>query len=92
MIFDFTEQADAWFDKEQNESVRKAVVDWIDALAYASPDPDDWVGIPIEDGVTRTGFVPATEVAVTYYVWHDGGIIFIDLIEPIPRVSFGDGS
>jgi hypothetical protein len=29
-------------------------------------------------------FVPGTDVAVTYCPWPEGGVVFVDRIEPIP--------
>jgi hypothetical protein len=80
----FTRQADAWFDAEPSDLVRQTVVDWLWGLFDTSPDPDDWVGAPLEDEVSLMAFVPGVDVAVTYCTWPEGGAIFIDIIEPIP--------
>jgi hypothetical protein len=87
MRLNFTEQADAWFDSEPNDQIRRRVVDWLTLLLDTSPDADDWVGVPLDDEVSRVAFVPETDIAVTYCPWPEGGVVFVDLIEPIPAIS-----
>jgi hypothetical protein len=54
----------------------------------SNPDPDDWVGVPLDDDLSRVAFVPGADVAVTYMPWTEGGVLFVDLIEPIPVPPF----
>jgi hypothetical protein len=87
MRFNFTDRADGWFDNEPNDAIRQAVYDWLMLLFDTSPDPDDWVGVPIDDGISRVAFVPDTDVVVTYCPWPEGGVVFVDDIETLPRPS-----
>lgn len=85
MIFELTDEANDWFDNEPDADLRIRVAEWILMLADTSPDPEDWVGVPIEDGVSRVAFVYDTDVVITYMPWHDAGILFVDRIESIPE-------
>lgn len=84
MEFVFTDQADAWFDKEPSENVRALVVHWLHELLHTSPSPDDWIGVPLEDAISRVAFLDECDVVITYMPWPEGQKVFVDMIEPIP--------
>ena len=88
MEFVFTDQADAWFDKEPSENVRALVSDFLHEVLNYPPIPDDMIGVPLEDDMSLVVFLDHCDVVVTYMPWPEGDTVFVDMIEAIPVGPF----